>query len=109
MDLKADEPVDIYRKPATKEMTGWRGPGRVVAQNPESGTAPVQWQGRNLIVHYPHLRRHLYYSHYASSKCYPLMLAPDLLSNQQDAPFDHVQMYIRQRSTTQSSWSEHCG
>ena len=109
MDLKEGDEVDIYRKPPIKEMTGWRGPGRVVANNAAAGQATVQWQGRSLIVHYPHLRRHVYLNAIASSKCYPSMIATDTLTTQHDAPMEYVRQWMRERSLQAGPWSEHLG
>ena len=53
--------MDFWRKPATKDESGWRGPARVV-ETGEGGGATVQWQGRMLQVRTQDLRRALVYA-----------------------------------------------
>ena len=59
-ELQEGDQVDLYRKPQNKDLTGWRGPATVLRLNYEDGTSTVRWMGRDLIVHFPHLRRHLF-------------------------------------------------
>ena len=60
MDLQTGELVDIYRTPANKDLTGWRGPATVVDVHAEAGQATVRWQGRTMICKTQDLRRHLF-------------------------------------------------
>eukprot|EP00971_Amphidinium_carterae_P271540 5387674-Amphidinium_carterae.1 len=56
--LQPGDLVEIYRKPATKDLCGWRGPCEVVnTRNIDDGLVDVRWQGRTLAVRIPDLRR----------------------------------------------------
>ena len=92
-----------------KEMTGWRGRGRVVPNDYENGAATVQWQNRNLIVHCPHSRRHVYSSDHASNRSYAAMLFANSLTTQLNAPFEHVKEWMQLHTRQQRAWNEHCG
>ena len=50
--------VDLYRKPATKGIPGWRGPASLVDMSELTGTAIVVWQGRPYVVPLRHVRPH---------------------------------------------------
>ena len=50
--LEQGDLVDFWRKPATKDESGWRGPARVIeplGRNTDASTpaATVRWQGRD--------------------------------------------------------------
>ena len=133
-DLIPGDSVDLYRKPPNKELTGWRGPGTVVACDNNSGTATIRWQGRDMIVHFPHLRRHLFYgtpmadndmttstlsraqlgtggiatSSRASTFAYPIMISPEVLGEQSDLSYEILRDYLTKRSQQSSSWFELC-
>ncbi|CAK0892089.1 unnamed protein product, partial [Prorocentrum cordatum] len=48
-DLRAGDSVDIFRDPPNKDVTGWRGPCKVVAMDrADEGIIDVRWQGRTL-------------------------------------------------------------
>ncbi|CAK0851968.1 unnamed protein product [Prorocentrum cordatum] len=48
-DLRVGDSVDIFRDPPNKDVTGWRGPCKVVAMDrADEGTIDVRWQGRTL-------------------------------------------------------------
>ena len=58
LDLKLRDIVDIARKPATKDESGWRGPAKVV----EVGTPlTIKWQNRALNVRAQDVRRAFVY------------------------------------------------
>ena len=59
LKLETGDLVDIYRKPATKEESGWRGPAKVVTMQPDSGQVTVRWQGRHLDCRAGDVRKHL--------------------------------------------------
>ena len=59
LELKANDLVDIYRTPRTKDNTGWRGPCRVVSA--EDGQVNVQWNGRIIACRVQDVRRALMY------------------------------------------------
>ena len=64
--LEQGDLVDFWRKPATKDESGWRGPARVVeppGRNTDASTpaATVRWQGRDLQVRTQDIRRALIY------------------------------------------------
>ena len=92
--------VDMYRRPASKDLPGWRGPCVVLSQNPEQGTVVVQWQGRPWLMAKRHLRAHRGYlgSLYVHSTClasFPQWInhVPDMkvsVFNLNPGPSDHV-------------------
>ncbi|CAK0873269.1 unnamed protein product [Prorocentrum cordatum] len=48
-DLRVGDSVDIFRDPPNKDVTGWRGPCKVVAMDrADEGIIDVRWQGRTL-------------------------------------------------------------
>ena len=65
LELQPGDLVDFWRKPATKDESGWRGPARVVElgdkDGDESSATTVKWQGRSLPVRTQDLRRALVY------------------------------------------------
>ncbi|CAE8712610.1 unnamed protein product [Polarella glacialis] len=50
--------VDLYRQPARKGESGWRGPADLLDINPENGTAVVRHQGYPYTVPLRHVRKH---------------------------------------------------
>ena len=66
LELQQGDLVDFWRKPATKDESGWRGPARVLEPPGSSGdstqsAATIKWQGRSLSVRTQDLRRALVY------------------------------------------------
>ena len=65
LELQPCDLVDFWRKPATKDESGWRGPARVIElgdkDGDESSATMVRWQGRSLQVRTQDLRRALVY------------------------------------------------
>ena len=65
LELQPGDLVDFWRKPATKDESGWRGPARVVElgdkDGDESSATMVKWQGMTLQVRTQDLRRALVY------------------------------------------------
>ena len=64
--LKQGDLVDFWRKPATKDESGWRGPAPFIeplGRNADASTpaATVRWQGRDLQVRTQDIRRALIY------------------------------------------------
>ena len=64
--LEPGDLVDFWRKPATKDESGWRGPARLIEppgrSDPETEpTATARWQSRDLRVRTQDLRRALVY------------------------------------------------
>jgi len=55
---KVGQIVDLYRRPATKDFPGWKGPGVVLELNDTDGTAIVRWQGRPWLMAPRRLRPH---------------------------------------------------
>lgn len=46
-DLKEGQQVDIYRDPPNKDVSGWRGPSKIVSlDRADEGIVEVRWQGR---------------------------------------------------------------
>ena len=59
LELQPGDLVDFWRRPATKDESGWRGPATVtVAPGPP---VTVRWQGRSYDVRVQDLRRSLVY------------------------------------------------
>jgi hypothetical protein len=60
-ELEGLEPgmmVEIYRTPANKDLTGWRGPAVVVStHNITDGWIDVRWQGRVMSARIPEVRK----------------------------------------------------
>ena len=54
----AGQLVDLFKRAATKDLPGWRGPGVVLEVTPDRGTATVRWQGRPWLMSLRHLRPH---------------------------------------------------
>ena len=65
LELQPGDLVDFWRKPATKDESGWRGPARVVElgdkDGDESSATTVKWQGISLQVRTQDFRRALIY------------------------------------------------
>eukprot|EP00971_Amphidinium_carterae_P012898 254252-Amphidinium_carterae.1 len=59
LDVSVDDWVDFWREPTTKDVSGWRGPARVVNARTQEGMADVEWQGRTISVRLADLRRAL--------------------------------------------------
>ena len=53
---KVGQIVDLYRRPATKDFPGWKGPGVVLEFDGTDGPAIVRWQGRPWLMALRHLR-----------------------------------------------------
>jgi hypothetical protein len=58
-DLKLGDQVDFFRRGATKDDSGWRGPATYLDQ--DGGQHSIRWQGRHLSVRTQDLRRALTY------------------------------------------------
>ena len=55
LELAQGDLVDFWRKPATKDESGWRGPARVLeplgwSSDSTQSAATIKWQGRSLSV-----------------------------------------------------------
>ena len=58
LDLRPGDAVDIYRDPPNKDITGWRGPCKIVSLDRlDEGVIEVRWQGRVLPCQVPDVRR----------------------------------------------------
>ena len=49
LKLKAGDILEFWREPEDKETSGWRGPGKLVFIDHETGNLHVEWQGKVLI------------------------------------------------------------
>ena len=56
--IRKGDLVDLYRRPATRDIPGWRGPALVLDLLESAGTAIVKWQNRPYVVSLRHLRHH---------------------------------------------------
>ena len=64
LELEPGQLVDFWRKPATKDESGWRGPATVLSVGDPSGDsspAVIQWQGSKLSVRTQDFRKSLVY------------------------------------------------
>ena len=60
LSLKPGDLVDVFRSPASKDLSGWRGPATVASlASIDEGHVEVTWQGRLLSVRIADLRRSL--------------------------------------------------
>ena len=51
LELRIGDLVDFYRKPMTKDITGWHGPAEVVSLSSlQDGLLYIKWQGRVLAA-----------------------------------------------------------
>ncbi len=61
-NLQVGEQIDVFRAPATKEQTGWRGPCEVVSvANVEEGFVEAKFHGRAISVRLQDARRSIVY------------------------------------------------
>ena len=62
LELKLGDLVEFYRKPLTKDASGWHGPAEVVnLTNLQDGLLHVKWQGRVLSVRIQDVRTAMVY------------------------------------------------
>ena len=59
LELQPGDLIDFWRKPGTKDESGWRGPATILTPGPT--TATVKWLGQNVNVRTQDLRRSLVY------------------------------------------------
>ena len=60
LELKGGDQVDIYRDPATKDQSGWRGPATVLSTDRlHEGVVDVRWQSRLMPCNVRDIRRAL--------------------------------------------------
>ena len=58
---RVGEEVEVYRQPAQKEMSGWRGPAEILKVE-DDGAIRVTWQGGSLLCRPQDVRRALLYA-----------------------------------------------
>ena len=58
-DLKQGDQIEFFRRGATKDESGWRGPATYLDQ--DGGQHSIRWQGRHLSVRTQDVRRALIY------------------------------------------------
>ena len=74
LNLKVEDQVEIYRRPANKDRPGWVGPATVTDCTELShGKVTVRWQGRHLTIPIESLRRALIYLTALPSVLYPTL------------------------------------
>ena len=60
LNLNVGDLIDIYRTPAKKELSGWRGPAKVLSTSRiEEGIIDILWGGRTLIARSQDVRHHM--------------------------------------------------
>ena len=75
LDLRVGELVEIWRQPAQKDLTGWRGPCTVVSvHDVDSGHIDVKWQGRVMSARIPDVRRSVLFLGLTDSGDIPIQL-----------------------------------
>ena len=84
---EVDDKVEIFRAPANKDTSGWRGPCKVT-HVAEDGTVHVIWQGSSLICRPQDVRRALTYFCFVG-----IMLNGDSLVSR-NTPFDLLRRYV---------------
>lgn len=58
LDLHIGDLVDFFRRPVTKDASGWHGPAEVVSlSSVQEGLLCVKWQGRAIAVRIQDCRR----------------------------------------------------
>ena len=58
LDYKPKDLVEFYRPPNKKDVSGWMGPARVLENLPDRGQVKIMWNGQELYVRYPDIRRY---------------------------------------------------
>ena len=84
---EVDDKVEIFRAPANKDTSGWRGPCKIT-HVAEDGTVHVTWQGSSLICRPQDVRRALTYFCFVG-----MMLNGDNLVSK-NTPFDMLRRYV---------------
>ena len=79
--------VEIYRAPANKDTSGWRGPCEV-SSVADDGTVHVRWQGSALICRPPDVRRALTYFLFLS------MFLSGSVDVSHNSPLDVLRRYV---------------
>lgn len=82
LEFDVDDVVDIWYDPPHKEISGWRGPAKVLSLNDGEGNITVQCQGRPLIRRNQEVRVHVPF----------LVFLMDLFSHQ-DASWHHLKQH----------------
>ena len=60
LKLDVGDLVDVFRTPAKKELSGWRGPAKVLSvARLEEGIVDILWGGRTLIARSQDIRHHM--------------------------------------------------
>ena len=77
MELEAGSLVDIFRSPSRKDLSGWRGPCKVVAVR--GGTIDVMWNNRILICRPQDVRVHVPNAFLANLEAPQLLMLQDYL------------------------------
>ena len=98
--------VDLYRRPASKDAPGWRGPATLVDLSELTGTAIVTWQGRPYVVPLRHVRPHagvgLVYRHVSACAYFKHGKSLDLthLTHVGSGPNESRALYTNSQSST---------
>ncbi len=67
LNLCVGDLVDVFRTPSSKDLSGWRGPCRVVSiATITDGHVDCAWQGQPLSVRIADLRRSMTYAAFLS-------------------------------------------
>jgi hypothetical protein len=59
LGLEPEDQVDLYRKPARKDLSGWRGPAEIVSVNDiPRGMISLKWGGKVINARVQDARKH---------------------------------------------------
>ena len=84
LQLQAGDAVDVFRSPAQKDLSGWRGPCEVIStRNITNGVIDIRWGGRTLTARVQDIRR-------ASVYCF--------LVEDGEAPIETIRNHVMQMS-----------
>ena len=57
LNYQPGELLEFHRPPRSKDTPAWRGPAKVLRNEPERGMVVVQWRGEEVRCRYPDVRR----------------------------------------------------
>ncbi|CAJ1446370.1 unnamed protein product [Effrenium voratum] len=83
LELEIGDLVEIFRRPTTKDASGWVGPATVSdLSSLREGIVYVRWQGRQLLVRTQDVRRALVFAVFLAQPSNPVRLLRDAVEAQ---------------------------